>query len=35
MREGGIERESESEREMNNSLTGGMKKPQRVFGAVW
>lgn len=23
------------EAEMNNSLTGGMKKPQRVFGAVW
>lgn len=20
---------------MNNSLTGGMKEPQRVFGAVW
>lgn len=20
---------------VNNSLTGGMKQPQRVFGAVW
>lgn len=32
---GGRVGERERRGEMNNSLTGGMKKPQRVFGAVW